>query len=132
MGINEREWTKDYAKPRLNYYRSDVRPEMPEEFLELIEKYLLIAPYVTPSGCDNAELLQPTLWHRDLHLNNIYVDLTAGTITDIIDWQGVTVAPLILQARIPRMVRHTSPLPLGWVMPEKPEDYDSMSEKRTG
>ena len=90
---------------------------MPTEYIDLIEKYLRIVPHITHCEPDTADLLQPTLWHSDLHLNNIYVDLDTETITDIIDWQNITVAPLLLQAKIPRMARHISPLPLD-VLPE--------------
>ncbi|EIT73531.1 hypothetical protein AO1008_05290 [Aspergillus oryzae 100-8] len=118
-----------YAKPRMNYYRSNTDFEMPTEYIDLIEKYLRIVPHITHCEPDTADLLQPTLWHSDLHFNNIYVDLDTETITDIIDWQNITVAPLLLQAKIPRMARHISPLPLGWVMPEKPEGYETFSQK---
>lgn len=102
---------------------------MPSEYLDLIEKYLLVAPHLTRCESESADLLQPTLWHSDLHLNNVYVDLDAETITDVIDWQHTTVAPLILRAKVPRMVQHISPLPLSWVMPEKPDDYETLPEK---
>lgn len=114
----------------MNYYRSNTDREMPNEYMDLIEKYLLVVPYLTQHHeSDSTELLQPTLWHSDLHLNNVYVDLSAETITDIIDWQNATVRPLLLQARVPRMVQHTTPLPLGWVMPEKPDDYETLPEQ---
>ncbi|KAL1856153.1 hypothetical protein Plec18170_004022 [Paecilomyces lecythidis] len=130
MGHNEINWAKKYAKSRLDYYRSNTTPETPAEYMGLVTKYLAAAPYVTAAESPNPEIIRPTLWHTDLHLNNIYVDLDWQTIMDIIDWQGATVAPLILQARIPRMVRCVTPLPLGWVMPEKPTDYDTMSEQQ--
>jgi hypothetical protein len=117
------------AKPRMNYYRSNTNREKPSEYMDLIEKYLLLVPHITQYNSDSADLLQPTLWHSDLHLYNIYVDLNTETITDIIDWQHTTVAPLILQAKVPRMIQHPNPLPLGWVMPEKPEGYESLPEK---
>ncbi|KAE8352381.1 kinase-like domain-containing protein [Aspergillus coremiiformis] len=129
IGINEKRWAVQNAQPRMNYYRSNVGREMPYEYMDLIEKYLLVVPYITQHESESTELLQPTLWHSDLHLNNVYVDLHTETITTIIDWQNTTVAPLILQAKVPRMVQHVSPLPLGWVMPEKPKDYDALPEK---
>lgn len=118
-----------YAKPRMNYYRSNTDSETPDEYIDLVEKYLLVVPHLTQCEPDYADLLQPTLWHSDLHLKNIYVDLNTETIADIIDWQNTTVAPLLLQAKVPRMARHITPLPLGWVMPEKPECYETLSEK---
>lgn len=130
LGVNERAWAKQFAQPRMNYYRSNDTAEMPSEYLDLIEKYLVLAPCCSVSQANTDDLIKPTLWHHDFHLNNIYVDLSTNTITDIIDWQSVSVAPLLLQARIPRMVRHFQPLPLGWVLPEKPVDYNQLDDKR--
>ncbi|KAH0551208.1 hypothetical protein GP486_007471 [Trichoglossum hirsutum] len=130
LGVNERAWAKQFARPRMNYYRSKDTAEMPTEYLDLIEKYLALAPCLSASQANWDDLSKPTLWHHDFHLNNIYVDLSTNTIADIIDWQSVSVAPLLLQARIPRMVRHFQPLPLGWVMPERPADYSQLDEKR--
>ncbi|PIG89456.1 phosphotransferase family protein [Aspergillus arachidicola] len=118
-----------YANPRINYYRSNTESEMPTEYIDLIEKYLKIVPHITQCVTDSAGLLQLTLWHSDLHRNNIYVDLDTEMITDIIDWQNTTVAPLLLQAKVLRMARHISPLPLGWMMPERPEGYETFSQK---
>jgi hypothetical protein len=128
LGENEKYWTDQYAQSRMNYYKSNTDPENPSEYLALVEKYLLVAPFITQSQADSQDILQPTLWHSDLHLNNIYVDLDTETITDIIDWQNTTTAPLIFQAKIPRMARHISPLPLGWHMPEKPDNYNDLSQ----
>ncbi|KAE8367498.1 kinase-like domain-containing protein [Aspergillus caelatus] len=119
IGTNERTWAMQYAKPRMNYYRSNTNSEMRDEYIDLIEKYLLVVPHLTQCEPDCADLLQPTSWHNDLHLNNIYVDLNTETITDIIDWQSTTVAPLLLQAKVPRMARHITPLPLGWTLSQK-------------
>ncbi|RAL17488.1 uncharacterized protein BO97DRAFT_439377 [Aspergillus homomorphus CBS 101889] len=128
IGNNEKIWATQKAQPRMDYYRSNIDCESPSEYLDLLEKYLLLVPHITRNQPEFADLLQPTLWHSDLHLNNVYVDLDTETITDIIDWQNITTAPLILQARFPRMVQHTSPPSLGWDMPEKPDDYETLSE----
>ncbi|KAE8393515.1 hypothetical protein BDV23DRAFT_170203 [Aspergillus alliaceus] len=92
------------AHPRMDHYRSNTESDPPTEYMDLIEKYLLVVPHLTPYKPDSVDLLQPTLWHGSLHLNNIYVDLNTS--------DG----------------RHISP-PLGWIMPEKPEDYVTLSEK---
>ncbi|KAJ0419936.1 hypothetical protein BJY00DRAFT_301945 [Aspergillus carlsbadensis] len=128
LADNEKRWMNRYAQPRINYYRSYTEPETPSEYIDLVEKYLHVATSITESQPDAHDILQPTLWHSDLHLNNIYVDLATEAITDIIDWQNTTTAPLILQSKIPRMTRHVSALPLGWNMPEKPADYDNLAK----
>ncbi|KAK2834874.1 hypothetical protein FQN49_006828 [Arthroderma sp. PD_2] len=129
IGINERIEVTKNANQRINYFRGSTTHEMRGEYLELVEKYLLVAPFLTQHGPADTDLLQSTLWHHDLHLNNIYVDPKSETITNIIDWQGVKAAPLILQAGIPRMVRHTSPVPLGLTLPERPDGYEALPEE---
>ncbi|KAF3483542.1 phosphotransferase family protein [Arthroderma uncinatum] len=128
IGTNGRAWALQHAQPRINYFRSNTDREMPHEYLDLIDKYLEVVPRLTRHKPEIADLLQPTVWHHDLYLNNIYVDAASDEVTHIIDWQGVKVAPLILQARIPRMVRHSSPVPLGVIMPERPDDYENLPE----
>ncbi|KAG2005105.1 hypothetical protein GB937_009063 [Aspergillus fischeri] len=58
MGINERIWAMHHAQ----YYRSNTDPEMPSEYVDLIEKYLLVVPHLTQHKSNSADLLQPTLW----------------------------------------------------------------------
>ena len=113
----------------MNNYLSEDKPEMPSKYLDLIEKYLLVAPYIARPQGGVDEILKPVLWHRDLHLNNIYIDLSTNKISDTIDWQGVSVAPLVSQSRVPRMFRHFGPLPLGQLLPDKPEDYNHLGAK---
>lgn len=123
MGQNELTWTQQHAKPRMNFFRSNIDQEMPAEYIALVEKYLSIAPYLAKHGQPDTEendLLKPTLWHTDLHLNNIFIDPNTNTITGIIDWQSTTIAPLLLQAKIPRMLRHPGYIPHGEFMPERP------------
>ncbi|KAM5441111.1 hypothetical protein MferCBS31731_003899 [Microsporum ferrugineum] len=128
IGTNERAWASRYARPRINYFRSNTDKESLHGYIDLIDKYLAVAPFITQNKPDIGNLLQSRLWHHDLHLNNIYIDSNSEEITSIIDWQGTKAAPLILQSRIPRMVRHTSPVPLGVTMPQKPDDYETLPE----
>lgn len=128
IGTNEREWASRYARPRINYFRSNTNKESPHGYIDLIDKYLAVAPFITQNKPDIGKLLQSILWHHDLHLNNIYIDSNSEEITSIIDWQGTKVAPFVLQARIPRMVRHVSPVPLGVIMPRKPDGYETLSK----
>ncbi|TVY31985.1 Altered inheritance of mitochondria protein, mitochondrial [Lachnellula subtilissima] len=54
---------------------------------------------------------QPTLWHIDLHMGNIFVSETEPSkIVSLIDWQSISVSPLFLQVRWP-------------VFLEPPDDY---------
>lgn len=44
------------------------------------------------------------------------------------DWQSACVAPLFYQSGVPRMFRHLGPVREGWIVPERPEDFDDLSE----
>ncbi|KAL2839299.1 hypothetical protein BJX68DRAFT_272174 [Aspergillus pseudodeflectus] len=68
------------------------------------------------------------LWHRDLHLDNIFVDPDTCRITRIVDWQAACVAPLFYQAGVPRLCRHAGPVREAWVVPERPADFESLPE----
>lgn len=113
----------------MNYFRYDDRPEVPSEMLDLIEKYLPVTPYICASADVAEDLHTPILSHPDLHLNNIFIDPETNVITDIIDWQCSQAAPLVLQARIPRMFRHVEPLQPGLILPERPSNYESLDDK---
>ncbi|KAI3148378.1 hypothetical protein CBS147325_3531 [Penicillium roqueforti] len=65
--------------------------------------------------------------HPDLNLDNIFVDPKTLQITCIVDWQSACVAPLFYHADVPRMCAHRGPLQEGWVVPERPEDFGSLS-----
>ncbi|KAF2132436.1 phosphotransferase enzyme family protein [Dothidotthia symphoricarpi CBS 119687] len=66
--------------------------------VEVLQNYLKVATQILPK---DVSLSKPTLWHSDLHTNNIFVDPSQPTkILNIIDWQAVNVSPLFLQARI--------------------------------
>lgn len=71
----------------------------------LLNRFRSIAP-----GLVHPTLSAPTLWHRDLSHQNIFVSPT-GSISGIIDWQGVHVLPLFLQARVPGLFRYEQPDP---------------------
>lgn len=129
LGRNEREWVKSFGRPRMNYYRDDHQPELPCDMLDLIDKFLSITPYITESSKTKRNICTPTLWHSDLNLNNIFIDPASNFITSVIDWQSTQAAPLILQAKIPRMVEHIHALEPGWILPEKPSNYENLDPK---
>jgi hypothetical protein len=87
-----------------------------------------IAPLLTPN---DPALIKPSLWHPDLHLENIFVnpnDLT--DIVAIIDWQAVNVSPLFLQARHPSLIEFEGPITPGFEPISLPDDFESMSPER--
>jgi len=127
MATNEMRFIKTHARPRMNYYRSSTESELPEEVLDLLDWYLQLTPaMVPPLGTDDTH--SPTLWHPDLHLDNVFVDPESKQITRIIDWQSAAVMPFFYQCGVPRMFRHPGIVADGWALSELPEDYDSLDQ----
>ncbi|CAG8004782.1 unnamed protein product [Penicillium salamii] len=127
LGRNEMAWIKSHAVPRMNHYRSSQIKELPEDGLALLKKYIDVAPHLVPpstdeSGCANV------LWHPDLHLDNIFVDPDTHQITRIVDWQSASVAPLFYQSGVPRLCRYPGHVREGWVVPKRPENFESLNK----
>ena len=118
---------KANGHPRMNYHRSITAPELPEEAISLLERYLQVSACMVPP-CEGEDTHSPTLWHPDLHLDNVYVDTTSGQITRIIDWQWTAAMPLYYQYGVPRMFRHPGSVEDGWAVSELPEGYESLCQ----
>lgn len=124
--ISEKSFLNEHGCARLNYARSPTEPEQPEEMLELLDQYLELAPaMISPSTPDDVNA--STLWHPDLHLDNLFVDPNTLQITSLIDWQATAAAPLFYQCGVPKMVRHREPVSLdlsSW--PKRPDNYNDL------
>ncbi|KAF7191602.1 Altered inheritance of mitochondria protein 9, mitochondrial [Pseudocercospora fuligena] len=97
-----------------------------EKKIRAIYYYLQILQHLIPSDLD---LQKASVWHSDLHLENIYVDPADPTaLTDIIDWQSTEVAPLFLQARQPFILDHDGPEAEGLERPTLPANFEELSE----
>lgn len=75
---------------------------------------------------------QPTLWHTDLHMGNIYVSPDEPSrIVSFIDLQGVLVLPAFLQARWPIFMKpcQESEYVRGPVQVKLPDDFDQLDEE---
>jgi len=111
----ESQWILQHGKVNLKPSPFDppIHVQLPGTHISLLNLYMKVAPHLIPS---DASLTRPTLWHTDLHGGNIFVsnDTSSGQmdICAIIDWQHLHVAPLYLQARVPRFIRYQSPTPL--------------------
>ncbi|KAH8816555.1 phosphotransferase enzyme family protein [Xylogone sp. PMI_703] len=110
LGHNEKVWARKFAKPRISPHSATGDPESPESYHSLLEQYLTVAPYLIP---ENIDTHSPTLWHSDLHRDNLFVDPDTNKITQIIDWQSIVVAPF-------------GPVEENWAVPKRPDDYDSL------
>lgn len=109
----------------MNYYRSSTEFELPEDALDLLAKYEQVSSYLVPASTNTSPA--NTLWHPDLHLNNIFVDPTSHKIIGIVDWQSAAEAPLFYRSGVHQAFRHYKPVREGWVVPEKPKDYDILT-----
>ncbi|PYH73234.1 uncharacterized protein BO88DRAFT_421641 [Aspergillus vadensis CBS 113365] len=73
---------------------------------------------------------QPTLWHTDLHMGNIYVAPDDRTrIVSVIDFQSISVMPLFLQSRWPEFLKPPDNYTKGFTSPELPGGYDNMDDE---
>ncbi|KAK5116399.1 hypothetical protein LTR62_007946 [Meristemomyces frigidus] len=99
VATREITWLKEYATPGTPRPFQPLSQSSPAEHITLYEKFSAASDYLLPR---DAELLQSTLWHWDLHASNIFV--TEDKITAVIDWQDCWVGPLMLQARRPPLV----------------------------
>ncbi|KAF1833917.1 hypothetical protein BDW02DRAFT_648020 [Decorospora gaudefroyi] len=126
LGANEVSWIRKHAKRRMNHYLSSKHPELPDDALELLAKYDQVASFLVPSTNHESATTNNTLWHPDLHLDNVFVDPLSHKITGIVDWQSATVAPLFYQSGIHRAFRHYKSVQEGWVVPQKPENFETL------
>jgi aminoglycoside phosphotransferase (APT) family kinase protein len=127
MATNEMRFIKTHARPRMNYHRSSAELELLEEMLDLLDRYLQLAlAMMPPLGTDDTH--SPTLWHPDLHLDNVFVDPESKKITRIIDWRSAAVMPFFYQCGVSRMFQHPGTVADGWALSELPEDYDSLDQ----
>lgn len=97
------------------------------EHLDLLNKYLLVAPYLIPGGNDT--LKRPTIRHPDLHPNNVFVSKDLE-ITGLIDWQHCSILPLFLQCDIPNSFQNwDDDISDSLQTPTLPENFDDLSER---
>jgi hypothetical protein len=126
MAENETKFIQAHARPRMNYARSLTEPESPDEMLDLLDRYLQLAPaMVPPQSSDDTH--SPTLWHPDLHLDNVFVDPKSKQITRVIDWQSAAVLPFFYQCGVATMFKHQGLVSDDMtVWPKRPENYHSL------
>ncbi|KAJ4310389.1 hypothetical protein N0V94_008474 [Neodidymelliopsis sp. IMI 364377] len=95
--------------------------------VRVLQDYLKVATQILPR---DMTLSKPTLWHPDLHSDNIFVDPSQPTKTlTIIDWQAINISALFLQARHPSLLEFEGPIPEGLKPIQLPETFDNMTEE---
>lgn len=129
ISIAERELfliSREGQQSQSNYYRGTF-----EQQSQLLEVTMAVMKLL-----DANELLkkasQPTLWHTDLHMGNIFVNPEeCSEILSLIDFQSATVLPAFLQAQWPIFLR--PPQNYDYVreifQPQLPEDFDKHDEE---
>ncbi|KAE9379476.1 hypothetical protein N431DRAFT_434463 [Stipitochalara longipes BDJ] len=127
MAVNEKLYIESHARSRMNYHRSST--EHPEEVLRLLGQCLQLAPaMIPPSVINDMDQLAPTLWHPDLHLDNIFVDPSTKKITQIIDWQSAAIMPFYYQGGAARMFQCPWTVADDNTVPALPDDYDTLDK----
>ncbi|OJJ69960.1 hypothetical protein ASPBRDRAFT_56718 [Aspergillus brasiliensis CBS 101740] len=70
---------------------------------------------------------KPTLWHKDLHMGNIYVSEQDPTaIVNIIDWQFTSIMPAFMQIQWPPFLAPPDGYESGAVKPQLPSNFEDM------
>ena len=100
----------------------------PDFHIRLLDQLLAVIPHVLPPDF----ISFPVLWHTDLHGANVMVKHEGQPdLVGILDWQGMSVAPLFMQSVFAKFVRYTGDgivIPPGLKLPSFPSDFDQYSE----
>lgn len=73
-----------------------------ENAIVLVKRLLALLPKIFPPIQEPCE--RTVLWHHDLGLNNILVDLQGESMA-VIDWECVSAVPLWMAAHVPKFLR---------------------------
>ncbi|KAG8216322.1 hypothetical protein J3R82DRAFT_6392 [Butyriboletus roseoflavus] len=128
----EKRWLSTFAVPRKprDPFRRPENENVVDAHIRLLDNFLAVIPSMLPPD----ELCAPVLWHIDLHASNIFVPPEGPPdILGLIDWQGISVRPLFLQATFAACVQYEGDdritIPPGMAAPMLPSDFESYSEK---
>ncbi|OQD61137.1 hypothetical protein PENPOL_c018G10343 [Penicillium polonicum] len=109
-----------------HFYRGSV-----EECTQLLETTIRLMTRLD-ANIILSRVSQPTLWHTDLHMGNIFVSPDEPSrIVSFIDLQGMLVLPAFLQARWPIFLKpwQESEYVGGPVQVKLPDDFDQLDEE---
>lgn len=107
---------------------SPLAPRVPhsgskEEHTEILKATSNLIPILAENP-SLQQYSQPTLWHTDLHLGNIFVSDKDPTETvDIIDWQFVSIMPTFTHVQWPSFIPSPEDYKIGMVAPELPNNF---------
>ncbi|KAK4861744.1 hypothetical protein LT330_003779 [Penicillium expansum] len=129
ISIARRELSKisnGHLTSHAHFYRGSV-----EEHTQLLETTIRLMTHLDANTILSRSS-QPTLWHTDLNMGNIYVSPEEPSrIVSFIDLQGVLVLPAFLQARWPVFLKpwEESKYVRGPVQVKLPDDFDQLDEE---
>ncbi|KAK3175352.1 hypothetical protein OEA41_002599 [Lepraria neglecta] len=116
---------QELPRPQGLFYGPGQYRPTPTSKLSALTNYLKVAKHLLPR---KESFRASTMWHSDLHTNNIFVDLRKPTeILGVIKWQSVYLSPFVLQARHPALIEFNGPIPEGFGRIELPKDFDDLS-----
>ncbi|KAF2422062.1 hypothetical protein EJ08DRAFT_672848 [Tothia fuscella] len=113
---------------------SDVRPT---EFgtpnnaddIQLLRTTIKLIQHIQSSSILQTSI-EPTIWHTDLHLGNIFVsEDSPPKIVSLIDWQSIPISPPFLQARWPVFLDPPDDYPEGLGKPQLPDNYNNLDDE---
>ncbi|KAI0667372.1 hypothetical protein C8Q78DRAFT_1082111 [Trametes maxima] len=92
----------------------------------LLETCIRVAPFIIPT---DPAFTQPVLAHPDLSLTNLITSPEGpANIRSVIDWQGTTVSPFVIQCALPQAVVYSGGLiPLDQLLVSWPDNFDEMT-----
>ncbi|PIG79266.1 hypothetical protein AARAC_004131 [Aspergillus arachidicola] len=100
-----------------------------QEQTQLLE-YVIDLMQMLDSNPLLSQSAQPTLWHSDLHMGNIFVSPDESSrIVSLIDFQSLSILPLFLQAQWPVFLKPPQNYIEGLVQPKLPGDFSELDEE---
>lgn len=98
-----------------------------EKKIAALENYLKLVKYLLPT---DDSITGSSLWHSDLHRENIYVNPDKpGEIVGVIDWQSTDLLPLFDHARQPYILDYDGPQVTGLERPALPENFQELTSE---
>ncbi|KAK6835271.1 hypothetical protein RU639_001953 [Aspergillus parasiticus] len=100
-----------------------------QEQTQLLE-YVIDLMQMLDSNPLLSQSAQPTLWHSDLHMGNIFVSPDESSrIVSLIDFQSLSILPFFLQAQWPVFLKPPQNYIEGLVQPKLPGDFSELDEE---
>ncbi|KAJ5950252.1 Aminoglycoside phosphotransferase [Penicillium vulpinum] len=115
-----------HLKNHAHFYRGSV-----EEQTQLLKTTIRLMMLLDANDIIS-QSSQPTLWHTDLHMGNIYVSPDEHSqIVSFIDLQGLLILPAFLQARWPVFLRpwQENEYVEGIIHPKLPDNFDQLNNE---